>query len=169
MKIAITGKPGIGKTTACLKVYEALKDKISIEGFITCEVREKRRRVGFKIRELKTQNEKWLAKVGDGKIKVGKYVVFVDAVDEISENIANYNADLIIIDEIGPMELKSRKFIEAVEKLINEDNNLLFSIHLRSNHPLLQKIRSSFEVFMLDEKNRNTIPFEISRRFESVL
>lgn len=169
MKIAITGKPGIGKTTACLKVYEALKDKINIEGFITFEVREKGRRVGFKIRELKSSKESWLAKVGDGKIKVGKYVVFVDAVDEISESITNYDADLIIIDEIGPMELKSRKFIEAVEMLVNKDNNLLFSIHLKSNHPLLQKIRKSFKVFVLDEENRDIIPIKISKMFEDVL
>lgn len=166
MKVAITGKPGIGKTAACLKIYEALKDKINIEGFITFEVREKGKRVGFKIRELNTQKEVWLAKVGDGKIRVGKYVVFVDAVDEISKSIANYDADLVIIDEIGPMELKSKKFIEAVELLINKNKNLLFSIHLKSNHPLLQKIRKSFDVFVLDERNRDTIPIEISRMFE---
>ncbi|RLI70342.1 nucleoside triphosphatase [Archaeoglobales archaeon] len=163
MKIAITGRPGIGKTTACLRVYEILKDKMNIEGFITFEVREKGKRIGFKIRDLKGSKETWLAKIGDGKVRVGKYAVFVDSVDEISRDIAHYNADLIIIDEIGPMELKSKKFIEAVEKLINKDNNLLFSIHLKSNHPLLQKIRESFRVFILNEKNRDNVPSEISK------
>ena len=162
MKVALTGKPGIGKTTACLKVYNALRDKINIEGFITTEVREKRKRIGFKIRELESDEEFWLARVGDGEIKIGKYVVYVDAVDKISEKISRYDAELIIIDEVGPMELKSKKFIESIESLIKKDYNLLFTIHLKSKHPLIQKIRMDFNVFTLNERNRDYIPEKIS-------
>lgn len=165
MKIAITGRPGIGKTTACKKVYDALKDKINIEGFVTIEVREKGKRIGFKIKELGTNNESWLARIGNGNVRVGKYAVCVEAVDEISEKISKYDADLIIIDEIGPMELKSKKFVESIEELIRRKDNLLFSIHLKSRHPLLQKIRKTFNVFVLDEKNRNHVVEKIAKMF----
>ena len=166
MKIAVTGRPGIGKTTLCLKVYDALKDKLDIEGFVTREVRERGVRVGFKLIDLKSGEEAWLAKVGyRSPFKVGKYGVILESIDRFAERIEGYaNADLIILDEIGPMELKSRKFVEAVEGILDRDN-LLFTIHLKSQHPLLKRIRSEFEVITLSEENRNAVAEEIVRRF----
>ncbi len=166
MKIAVTGRPGIGKTTLCLKVYDALKDKLDIEGFVTREVRERGVRVGFKLIDLKSGEEAWLAKVGyRSPFKVGKYGVILESIDRFAERIEGYaNADLIILDEIGPMELKSRKFVEAVEGILDRDN-LLFTIHLKSQHPLLKRIRSEFEVITLSEENRNAVADEIVRRF----
>ncbi len=165
MKIAVTGRPGIGKTTLCLKVYDALKDKLEIEGFVTREVREKGVRIGFKLIDLKSGEEAWLAKVGyKSPFKVGKYGVILESIDRFAERIEGYsNADLIILDEIGPMELKSRKFVEAVEGILDRDD-LLFTIHLKSHHPLLKRIRSEFEVITLSEENRNAVADEIVRR-----
>ena len=164
-KIAITGKPGIGKTTFCLKVFNALKHECKVCGFITAEIREKNKRIGFKIRNLETNEEDWLAKVGKGKITVGKYVVFV-------ENIKKFLASLdcngiVILDEVGPMELKSRDFVRKVSELINKNNPMLFSIHFKSKHPLLEKIRKSFEVIVLNEKNRNVLVNRVIERLKN--
>lgn len=165
MKIAVTGRPGIGKTTFCLKVYEALKDKLDVRGFITLEVREKGVRIGFKLVDLVSNEEAWLAKVGhESKFKVGKYGVFVDSIDRFAEKLESYaDADFVILDEVGPMELKSRKFVRAVENLMRRDG-LLFSIHLKSQHPLLRKIRNEFEVITLTEENRDTMAGEVIER-----
>jgi len=161
MKIAVTGRPGVGKTTLCLKVFNALKDVLNVKGFVTVEVREKGVRIGFKIKDLVDNEEVWLAKVGEGKIKVGKYSVYVENIDKFAEKIKNYiDADLIILDEIGPMELKSQKFVDEVENLIKRDN-LLFSIHLRAQHPLLNKIRKEFKVITLTESNRDAMTEKI--------
>ncbi|MCS7144704.1 MAG: nucleoside triphosphatase, partial [Archaeoglobaceae archaeon] len=81
MKIAITGRPGIGKTTVCLKVYNALRDKKRISGFITKEERKDGVRVGFKLIDLSTNSEAKLARVGKGKIMVGKYEVLLEDFD----------------------------------------------------------------------------------------
>ena len=157
MKIAVTGRPGVGKTTLCLKVFNALKDVLDVRGFVTIEVREKGVRVGFKIKDLVDNEELWLAKVGDGKIKVGKYGVYVENIDRFAEKIRKYmDADLVILDEVGPMELKSQKFVDEVERLISRDN-LLFSIHLKAQHPLLNRIRREFRVITLTESNRNIV------------
>ena len=162
MKIAVTGRPGIGKTTLCLKVYKALKDKLNVKGFITKEVRDRGVRIGFKLIDLSSGEEAWLAKVGHkSKFKVGKYGVLVESIDRFAEKIESYaDADLVILDEIGPMELKSQRFVDAVEKLLNRDD-LLFSIHLKAQHPLLKRIRSEFEVIVLTEDNRNKVAEEI--------
>ena len=37
MRIFISGMPGVGKTTLCRKIYENLKNKIKIVGFLTLE------------------------------------------------------------------------------------------------------------------------------------
>ncbi len=166
VRIAVTGRPGVGKTTLCLKVYDALKDKLKIKGFITKEVREKGVRIGFKLVDLESGDEAWLAKVGHrSPFKVGKYGVIVESIDRFAERIDGYaDADLIILDEIGPMELKSRKFVRAVESILDREH-LLFTIHLKSQHPLLRRIRSEFEVITLTEDNRDAVAKEIVGRF----
>ena len=166
MKIAVTGKPGIGKTTLCLKVYQKLKDKIEVDGFITKEVRDRGIRIGFKIVDLKSGEEFWLAKVGIGKVKVGKYVVFVENIDRFADKIREFKGDLIIVDEVGPMELKSEKFIEAVNELVDSRENLLFTVHYKSKHWLVEKIRKNFKLYVLNEENRNKIANEIADAYD---
>ncbi len=167
LRIAVTGRPGIGKTTFCRRVYEALKNEINVSGFITLEVREGGTRIGFKLKDLSTGEEGWLAKVGhQSPVRVGKYGVLVESIDRFAEKVESYkNADLVIIDEAGPMELKSPKFVESMEKLLESDVPCLFSIHLKSQHPLLRRIRSEFEVITLNESNRDVLVDEIVRRF----
>jgi nucleoside-triphosphatase len=155
IRIAITGKPGCGKTTLCERIYQRIEG-IDCGGFITKEVRERGVRVGFKIVDLEKGDEKWLAHVRNpSKIRVGKYGVYLDGIDEIADRIASYTRkDLIIIDELGPMELKSKKFVNSIYELIDGDLNLIFTIHLKSKHPLLNKIRREFEVIEINKENR---------------
>lgn len=156
LRIAVTGKPGIGKTTLCLTVFRALMKEKRISGFITREVRENNVRKGFKLINLNTGEEKWLAHVKiRSNVRVGKYGVDIPSIDKFSVNLDWETADLLIIDEIGPMELKSKEFINMVERILTSNKSCLFSIHLRSKHPLLERIRKEFEVIVIDERNRN--------------
>jgi len=167
-RVAVTGRPGIGKTTFCLKIFNLLRKKgnKSVCGFITREVREGGRRIGFVLENLITGEKEWLAKVGvacDSYVKVGKYSVFVESVDNFSRELDCEYSKLVIIDEIGPMELKSRVFIDMVENLLSTDISCLFTIHLKSNHRLLRRIRDEFNVYFIDEKNRDTVIEDVVR------
>lgn len=164
MKVAVTGRPGVGKTTLCLKVYESLRGKMTIGGFITKEVRKDGVRVGFKLVDLSSGNEEWLARVGEGKVRVGKYAVNVEGLEEFLDSV-NTNADMVIIDEVGPMELKSGKFVRFIEDLIGREK-LLFTIHLKSRHWLLEKIRKEFRIYSINEENRDRVAEEITAIFE---
>ncbi len=137
----VTGRPGVGKTTLVKRVAEALFDKYKIDGFITQEVREGGSRVGFKLMSIakaigRDGPEDWLAHVSmfrDGP-KIGKYRVNLSAIEDIAIKIlekAVSEADLIIIDEIGPMELLHRKFLPTVERVLNSDRVVLATIHVR--------------------------------------
>lgn len=159
MRIAVTGRPGIGKTTLCFKVYEALKSKMKISGFVTIEERDKGVRTGFKLIDLASNRSSQLARVGKGKVTVGKYEVLLESFESFLRDL-DLSGDLVIIDEVGPMELKSKAFVYFVESLLERDN-LLFTIHYRANHPLIEKIRRSFKVYVIDEENRNSVAEEI--------
>jgi len=165
VKIAVTGRPGIGKTTLCMKVFNTLKD---VEGFVTLEVRERGRRIGFKLHDLKSGHELWLARIGEGYPRVGKYVVFLENLNRFANRIEEYEGCLIVIDEVGPMELKSDKFVEAMKSIIKSEKNLLVTVHYKSKHPIVEMIRRKFELYVIDERNRNYVAKEIIRRFEDV-
>ena len=169
MKIFITGLPGVGKTTLVLKVAEELKThNLRIGGFITQEVREKGRRVGFKIKALDTGEEGILAWVGSGYPRVGRYVVNLDDLNSVGVSAirrALKNADLIIIDEIGAMEYKSREFAEAVEEVIKSEKPLLATVHRR----YAGRFKNFGTLYTLTPDNRETIRREITKSLKTVL
>ncbi|WP_457590896.1 NTPase [Geoglobus sp.] len=169
MRVAITGKPGVGKTTACLKIYERLKGRKDVRGFITNEIRESGVRTGFVIMDLASGESYVLARRGEGFPRVGKYRVFVESLEEISNKILDEytGADLVVIDEIGPMELKSYSFVDAVESLLESHDNLLVTVHYRSTHPLVRRVRKEFDVFEISPKNRNRVVEEVLKRLDS--
>ncbi len=162
MRIAITGKPRSGKTTLCEKIFEELRGS-DIKGIITKEVRERGMRIGFKFYDLSDEEEIWLAhKDNPSPIRVGKYGVFVENIEKISEKLYQYvDADVLIVDEVGPMELKSPSFIRVIEEIMKRNGTTILTIHLKSRHPILERIRKEFRVFLIDEVNRDRVFHEI--------
>ncbi|MEM2991194.1 MAG: nucleoside-triphosphatase, partial [Halobacteria archaeon] len=100
---------------------------------------------------------------------VGKYKVNLRDLNEVGvEAIKNaLNCDLIVIDEIAPMELYSKDFLLAVETALQSNKSMLVTFHQRSTHPLIQRIRSTFEVYVLNEHNRDSLAREIAGRLNA--
>lgn len=161
MRIFITGMPGVGKTTLALKIAEKLKDLgYKVGGFITKEIRKNGKRVGFKIITLDTNEETVLAYVGDGKIKVGKYAVFIENLDKVGVEAikrALKDADIIVIDELGTMEFKSKKFSEVVDEVIKSDKPLLATLHRN----WVNKFKDKGRIYTLTVENRDKLFKEI--------
>jgi len=161
MKIFITGLPGVGKTTIILKVTKELKNHdLKIGGFVTQEIREKGKRVGFKIKALDTGEEGILAWAGNGYPRVGKYVVNLKDINNIAVSAirrAIENADVIIIDEIGAMEYKSREFAKSIDEVIKSEKVLLATVHRR----YIDRFKTLGRVYVLTPENREQIRQEI--------
>ena len=144
--LLLTGQPATGKTAL---IKEALgKTRARAAGFYTEEIRTRKIRQGFRIITL-DGHKAILAHVGiSTPYHVSKYGVDTDALDRVGVSAllrAVQEFDLIIIDEIGKMELLSPKFREAVTQAINSDKKVLGTIMLRP-HPLADEIKRSPEV-----------------------
>ncbi len=164
-KIGVTGRPGIGKTTLCEKVCSWLKSEgYRVSGFVTREIRRSGRRTGFEIVDLETGERITLASLGRGRLRVGRYSVHVENLEEYLKGLMNRElGDVVVVDEVGPMELKSRVFVEFVEKVISDEKPALLTLHEKSNHPLLKALRNALKIYRIDEKNRDSVAEEVFR------
>jgi len=160
----ITGAPGIGKTTVLLRTVEALKNRgFRVGGMLSREVREGGTRVGFEIVDFETEKRGWLAHVNQPVgPQVSKYRVNLRDLDTIgAASIRNAiaQAQIVIVDEIGPMELFSSAFKEAVVRAINSDKPMLGIIHYRARDPLIHSVRTrdDAEIIEVTHENRGHI------------
>jgi len=144
--LLLTGQPGTGKTAL---IKEALaRTKVKGGGFYTEEIRTGGIRQGFKIVTLDGQ-EAILAHVSiSSPYQVSKYRVDIGALDRVGVSAlrqALKEIDLIVIDEIGKMELLSPQFKEAVTQAINSGKKVLGTIMLNP-HPFAGEIKRHPEV-----------------------
>ena len=170
LRIFLTGQPGIGKTTAIrLIVHELEKRGKKVGGMISSEIRGTGGRVGFQLEDISTHKIGILAHSQErpyGAPIVGKYFVNLSDIEVIGataiRNAVNV-ADVIIIDEIGPMELKSKQFITAVELAIASKKNLIGTVHRQCAHPLVSSIKSNTNCRLIEVNlhNRDKIPSEV--------
>ncbi len=135
MWFLVTGQPGSGKTTAVKKIYERLKREkhLTFTGFITEEVIENGSRVGFDVVTIPDGKRGILSRKGrrKGWGIVGKYSVDVTSFEALALPTLDRGADsntIFILDEIGRMELKSKRFQRIVNKLLKAEVKLIGAI-----------------------------------------
>jgi nucleoside-triphosphatase len=137
----LTGSPGTGKTTVIRQAIARSKAKAG--GFYTEEIRSGGTRQGFRIITL-DGGDAILAHVDShSRYRVSKYGVDVQNLDIVGVAAiirAIDESDLIVIDEIGKMELFSPRFREAVLKAIDSGKKVLGTIML-SPHPFADDIK----------------------------
>jgi nucleoside-triphosphatase len=157
--LLLTGKPGTGKTAL---IKEALAGtKVKGGGFYTEEIRTDGIRQGFRIVTLDDQ-EATLAHVRISSLyQVSKYRVDTDSLNRVGVSAlrqALKESDLIVIDEIGKMELLSPQFREAVTLAINSGKKVLGTIMLNP-HPFADEIKRHPEVetLLVTRDNRTEV------------
>ncbi|MEM5798681.1 MAG: nucleoside-triphosphatase, partial [Candidatus Aenigmatarchaeota archaeon] len=116
MNILITGRPGCGKSRLLQEIVKELNLKVG--GIVTPEIRKRGERIGFEIVDIATGKRQLMAGIGIKGPKVSKYGVNISAIEFGIKAIerAIKEAELIVIDEIGKMELCHPDFDAAVRK-----------------------------------------------------
>ena len=146
----VTGEPGVGKSTVVSKVILRLMSSgVIVGGCLAAEQRVKGARVGFEVRDLTNGTKGELASVSASLgPKVGRYRVNLKdmaAVGARGVSDAAMRSEVIIIDEVGPMELVSPEFRRAVKSCMDSGKPMLAVIHERLDDDLLNDLKASTE------------------------
>ncbi len=155
----LSGEPGSGKTTIIKEVLSKVNK--SAGGFYTEEIRSQGVREGFKIVTLDGKSAVLAHTSVRSPHRVSKYGVDTDSIDKVAVPAlkqAIQSKDIIVIDEIGKMELFSPSFKNAVIEALQSEKKVLGTIMLAS-HPWADKIkaRQDVEIIKVTRLNRNEV------------
>lgn len=126
--VIITGEIHEGKTTFVQKIVNNLiAKKFRIGGFLSLSVNENNERAGFNLYDIESGDltELCTNNKDDSKLHMGRYFFNHDAILKGtsilgSENISDKH--LIVIDEIGPLELNGQGWSSAIENITRNFN-----------------------------------------------
>ncbi len=147
--LLLTGKPGTGKTSLIRQALTETRTKAG--GFYTEEIRTGGIRQGFRIVTLDGQEAVLAHSNIVSPYQVSKYKVDIDSLNRVGVaalHRALKQDDLIVIDEIGKMELLSPQFREAVRQALDSPKKVLGTIMLNP-HPFADQIKRHPEVKVL--------------------
>ncbi|MEM3736752.1 MAG: NTPase [Candidatus Bathyarchaeia archaeon] len=163
--IFLTGHPGVGKTTALRRAINLLTERgLRVGGMVSSEIREGGRRVGFEVIDISTSRRGILAQVYKGVgPRFGRYTVNIADLVAVGVNAikrAVNTADIIVVDEVGPMELLSPEFREAVKKAVDSGKVVVGTLHHNARGDLIDWIRSNLasKIIEVTLANREGLP-----------
>ena len=166
-KILLTGRPGCGKTTLVKRVVAKLL--FPAGGFYTEEIRQRGERVGFKIVTLDGE-EVVLAHVDfKTRQRIGKYGIDLSGLETIGVEAirrAVRARRLVVADEIGPMELRSDIFRDAITETFDSPAPILATVTARS-FPFTEAIKKRRNAILIEVRrdNRDQLVSELSDQF----
>jgi nucleoside-triphosphatase len=185
--VVLTGMPGCGKSTMVKRIVDELRASsiTNLKGFYTEERRNAaNERIGFDIKTFDGA-EGVLARVASEikstsrpasmDCKVGKYVVYVSEFERLCMKFFDSidGGSLLIIDEIGKMELFSKDFENAIKNLLISKRNLkiLTTVPLKSPHKLIDQIKThrNTTLFYLTKSNRHEMYPEIFNKVKGMM
>ncbi|MEW5959979.1 MAG: nucleoside-triphosphatase [Chloroflexota bacterium] len=152
--LLLAGSPGIGKSTVIQRLVARLGPAAG--GFYTSEVRQGGKRVGFEIVTLAGRRD-YLVTADPAITFVraapfGRYRVNLEAIDTFVVPALRQAAaedQVVILDEIGPMELLSPLFGEVVLELLNGPALIVGTI-VQRRHPLADLFKTHPRVSLVE-------------------
>ena len=141
---------------------------------ISGEIRQAGTRVGFRLEDISNPIVGILAHVNIRQgPRVGRYGVNLADISRVGVTAidsALSTADVVVIDEIGPMELCSTVFVDAIRRALCSPNPLVGTIHRSASHPMIESIKRNqhYEILEVTLQNRDQIPFVVDGKLKEV-
>ena len=163
----ITGLPKAGKTTLLRTLIKDLKARgFYVGGFLSPEEKHSGKRTGFLVQDIETGKTDSLASLDRDGPKVSKYHVDIGAFETIAMiSLSEFKKyDVIIIDEIGPMETKSSVFLDALDEIFSASIPLIASLH----EDMVDNYAAQGKVFEIDDSNRQQVYDDLLEEIKSI-
>lgn len=155
--IILTGKIDVGKTSFILQLIEVLKQKqLKVSGIYSRKIYQKNERIGYDVVDIKTNTSEPFLRINthsnsDG---IGMFKILPRGLQLGINSLAIANSsdsDIVIVDEIGRLELSGKGWMNQVRQLVAlQQTNLLLVInenfieelsqHLNIKNKLLIKV-----------------------------
>ncbi len=151
----LTGRPGAGKTSLIKQAVAGFQGVAG--GFYTEEIRSQGTRLGFKLVTLDGQEAILAHADSHSRYRVSKYGVDVDNLDRVGVSALRQAAgqcDLVVVDEIGKMELFSASFRETVRQIISSGKRVLGTIMFNPN-PWADAVKHQPQVHLVEVTRAN--------------
>jgi nucleoside-triphosphatase len=165
-RLLLEGRPGIGKTTVARRLLQLLQEAgVPVAGFTTGELRTSGRREGFVV-EAASGAQEVLAHVDlPGPPRVGRYGVDLAAFERVALPALHTPASgVVVVDELGKMELASTAFRAAVLELLGRAVAMV-AVQVR-HHRFTDalKRRPDIRVVRVTEGTRDALPQRLMER-----
>jgi nucleoside-triphosphatase len=171
-RLLLEGRPGIGKTSLARRLLHLLQEAgLPVGGFTTAELRAGGRREGFLVEAVSGAREV-LAHVDlPGPPRVGRYGVDLAAFERVALPALGDPGPggVVVIDELGKMELASAAFRAAVLELLGRDVAVVATVQLaRHRFTDALKRRPDVRVVRVTEATRDALPEQLMDRLIGV-
>ena len=164
----LTGVPGSGKTSIIKQI--AAEHRGQVIGFYTEEIRVNAVREGFRLVTLDGQQAILASTDIKSPYRIAKYGVDLTVLENIGVPALLRDGALVIVDEIGKMEMLSLKFREAILQVIESGRPMLATVML---HPHtwadVIKNRPEAKLAMVNRQNHEPIIDEIHKWLKEML
>jgi nucleoside-triphosphatase len=167
--LLLTGEKKVGKTTALRSIVASLGEEHFV-GFYATERRLDGKRVGFGVAMLDgregtlaaidSDSDMRVGRVIDGRLKYGVELGFLEgvAVPAVRRALDRRTDQVVLIDEIGSMQLYSGAFRELVLDVLASSSIILGTV-MSPSDPWADELksRSDVETFLLTFQNRDSM------------
>jgi nucleoside-triphosphatase THEP1 len=131
--ILLVGDRHSGKTSTCRRLAELLRARgASVGGIVAPAIHEADRCVGYDVVDLMTGHSARLAALdGPGVEQVGRFHFLADGLAlgrAALDNAAESCPRLVIVDEVGPLELAGRGWAAHLDQLAGRPGFTLFTV-----------------------------------------
>jgi nucleoside-triphosphatase len=166
LRLLLDGPPKVGKTVVMRRLVELLREhRVVVGGFVTDEMNERDRRVGFVVRDVAGPEAVLAHQDFQTGVRVGRFCVDVPAFERVALPAlrrAQESGGVVIIDELGRMELASAPFVEAVDALLAGSLPVVATVHVYE-HPVTDVLmrRADVQRVTVTEANRDELPAQV--------
>ena len=127
-----TGEKHCGKTTGAVKLAETARaEGLNVAGVLAPSIYNNSRLVGFDVLELRNENRAPLARRKINASNTGPFTFIADGLKLGNAALsaeATKSADIVFVDEFGPLELDSKGWRKNVDSLLASSNAVILLV-----------------------------------------